>query len=301
MFSNVVVGVDEQGSWRDALALAKQLTREDGRLTLAHVYIFRADPRLRRGYTTEDEAAEKHRAEKLLESALSEAGIEAHLRSRGSTSVGRGLHELVEHLGADLLVVGSSPQGLLGRVLLRDDVHAALSGAPCAIGIAPAGYEQHPPIRKVGVGYDGSPESEVALASARKLAAALDATLSGLEVVSLPFWLLIGPVTTDGATIEEVVNAARERVASLRDIQPNAAYGHPAEELALYSRSVDLLVVGSRGYGPVGRLVHGSIAQKLARTARCALLVLPRGADRAAAPEAGDRDADESPVAATVK
>ncbi|MGZ4219428.1 MAG: universal stress protein [Solirubrobacteraceae bacterium] len=119
IFSNVAVGVDEQGSWRDALALAKQLTREDGRLTLAHVDIFRADFRLRRGYTTEDEAAEKHRAEKLLESALSKAGIEAQLRSRGSTFVGRGRHELVEHLGADLLVVGSSRQGLLGRVLLR--------------------------------------------------------------------------------------------------------------------------------------------------------------------------------------
>ena len=298
MFSNVVVGVDEQGSWRDVLALAKQLTSEDGRLTPAHVYIFRADSRLRRGYTTEDEAAERHRAEKLLESALSEAGIEAHLRSRGSTSVGRGLHELVEHLGADLLVVGSSRQGLLGRVLLRDDVRAALSGAPCAIGIAPAGYVQHPPIRRVGV---GSPESEVALASAGELAAALDATLSWLEVVSLPFWLFTGPVTTDGATIEEVVNKARERVASLRDIQPHAAYSHPAEELSLYSRSVDLLVVGSPGYGPVGRLVHGSVSQKLARTARCALLVFPRGADRADAPEASDRDADESPVAGTVK
>ena len=33
---NVVVGVDEPGSRHDALALAKQLTREDGRLTVAH-------------------------------------------------------------------------------------------------------------------------------------------------------------------------------------------------------------------------------------------------------------------------
>ena len=59
--------------------------------------------------------------------------------------------------------------------------------------------------------------------------------------------------------------------------------------------------VGSPGYEPVGRLVHGSVSQKLARTARCALLVFPRGADRADAPEASDRDADESPVAGTVK
>jgi hypothetical protein len=39
-----------------------------------------------------------------------------------------------------------------------------------------------------------------------------------------------------------------------------------------------LLVVGSRSYGPIGRLVHGSVSQQLARTARCPLLVLTRAA-----------------------
>jgi hypothetical protein len=39
------------------------------------------------------------------------------------------------------------------------------------------------------------------------------------------------------------------------------------------------LVVGSRGYGPVGRLIHGSTSQQLARTARCPLLVLARSID----------------------
>jgi len=39
---------------------------------------------------------------------------------------------------------------------------------------------------------------------------------------------------------------------------------------------VDLLVVGSRSYGPVKRLVVGSTSNYLERHARCALLVLPR-------------------------
>ena len=64
----------------------------------------------------------------------------------------------------------------------------------------------------------------------------------------------------------------------LGGVEPHAGHGEPAEELALYSRSVDLLVIGSRGYGPIGRVVHGSTAEKLARTARCPLLVLTRGA-----------------------
>jgi len=65
-------------------------------------------------------------------------------------------------------------------------------------------------------------------------------------------------------------------IESWRSVVWRHAYGVPAEELALYSASLDLSVVGSRGYGPIGRLVHGSTSQKLARTARCPLLVLPR-------------------------
>ncbi|HTP21823.1 MAG TPA: universal stress protein [Solirubrobacteraceae bacterium] len=40
--------------------------------------------------------------------------------------------------------------------------------------------------------------------------------------------------------------------------------------------TIDLLVVGSRGYGPIGRLVHGSTSRALADAARCPLLVLTR-------------------------
>jgi nucleotide-binding universal stress UspA family protein len=59
---------------------------------------------------------------------------------------------------------------------------------------------------------------------------------------------------------------------------PTLDTGGAAEELALYGASVDLLIVGSRGYGPIGRLVHGSTSQRLTRIARCPLLVLSRAA-----------------------
>jgi Universal stress protein family len=51
---------------------------------------------------------------------------------------------------------------------------------------------------------------------------------------------------------------------------------HPAEELACWGDTVDLLVVGSRGFGPVGRLVHGSTSRGLLQTAHWPLLVLTR-------------------------
>jgi len=67
--------------------------------------------------------------------------------------VRRGLHELCEVTGADLLAVGSSRRGLLGRVLLGDDMQAALDGAPCAIAIATTNYSHEPvAMREIGVG-----------------------------------------------------------------------------------------------------------------------------------------------------
>ena len=75
-----------------------------------------------------------------------------------------------------------------------------------------------------------------------------------------------------------LVEDALERIAALGGVEPHAAYGQPAEELALYSASLDLLIVGARGYGAVGRLIHGTTSQQLAHTARCPLLVLTRAA-----------------------
>lgn len=82
----------------------------------------------------------------------------------------------------------------------------------------------------------------------------------------------------DAVALAKKLVGADGVVASLGDVGPHAAYGHPAEELALYSASLDLLVVGSRGYGPIGRLIHGSTSHRLAHSARCPLLVLPRAA-----------------------
>jgi nucleotide-binding universal stress UspA family protein len=199
--------------------------------------------------------------------------------------VGRGLHELAEVAGADLLVIGSSRRGLLGRVLIRDDTRAALNGAPCAVAIAPTGYCRAPAaMREVGVGYDGSPESHGALTLARLVAAEHHARLSAFQAVATPAYLghLMSAAPIEAVGIPRDLEQARERITALGGVEPHSAYGDPVEELTLYSASLDLLVVGSRGYGPLGRLVYGGVAQRLARTARCPLLVLTRSARTAA-------------------
>ena len=165
---------------------------------------------------------------------------------------------------------------------LGDETRAALNGAPSAVAVAPAGYAAAPHVmREIGVGYNGSPESEHALRVARDLAAESGARLSAFQAVAVPSYVTRGRTAVDGTPIKDLVDEARKRIGDLGDVEPHAAYGRPAEELALYSASLDLLVVGSRDYGPVGRLVHGSTTHHLARSARCPLLVLTRAARRA--------------------
>lgn len=284
-FENVVVGVDGGDGGRDAIALARALVAPGGRLTLAHVYF--GESYAWRGSNAIYDLVERERAGDLLREARRETGLDASLRWHGASSPGRGLHELAETLHADLLVVGSSRRGLMGRVLSGDDTRAALNHAPCAVAIAPAGYaRQTVAIREIGVGYNGSPESEHALGVARDIAAQRHAKLSAFEAVSMPSYSYSGPIEYHEDMTEEMVQRAQERVAAVQDVEPHAAYGVPAVELALFSASVDLLVIGSRSYGPLGRLVHGSTTQQLARRAACPLLVLTRAARRADASRA---------------
>src|SRR3954454_969104 len=286
MFKQIVVGVDGREGGRDAVALAQLLLAAGGELTLAPVVS--ADPDPRRGAGAAWGAPEAQRAEALLEAVREETGVEAHLCWRASASGGRGLHELCDVIGADLMAVGSSRRGLLGRVLIGDDTSAALNGASCSIAVAPTNYsQQSPALREIGVGYDGSPESAHALSVARMLAGASGAKLSALEVVSVPSAAFLGPGAVDN-TPRRLLEDERGRIAALGDVEPRAAYGQPAEELALYSASLDLLIVGSRGYGPIGRLIHGSTSQQLAHKARCPLLVLAR----TARPSAADQPAE---------
>ena len=289
MFKNVIVGVDGQEGGRDALALARVLVADGGQLTLAHVYP--GDPYVWRGGNPAYQAVEEDDARAVLETARREAKVDAQLRHIGDPRVGKGLHVLAERVGADLLVVGSSRRGLMSRVMMGDDTREALNGASSAVAIAPAGYAKDPKaMREIGVGYNGSPESVHALGVARELAREHCAKLSAFEAVSVPTFIEHGRSAADGEPLSDLVEQARERIAALGNVEAHAAYGRPPEELALYSASLDLLIVGSRDYGPLGRLVHGSTSQDLAHMARCPLLVLTRAARRVEVPEPATKE-----------
>ena len=277
MFRNVLVGVDGRQGGRDAIALARRLSTPETGFTLAHVYGL---PPGRGGALALP--YERADSEQLLERERELADLDAQLIVSGQTSVGRGLHELAEAKQADLLVVGSTRHALLGRVLMGDHCLAAVDGAPCAIAVAPRGYAQvaHG-LHRLGVGYDGTAEGEHALAVARELAEP-DGTIRALWVVSLPTVQAEKPIPADWPKeINALIELHTDRLAQVEGVHGIVCYGGPREELAQFSQDLDLLIVGSRPYGPLGRLFHSSVSRYLVQHASCPLLVLRRSVYKA--------------------
>ena len=289
MFKKVLVGVDGGDGGLDAIALARLLAAADAELTLANVYP--SEPVAWRGASGAYEAVEREGASALLEEARKAAGVEAKLRWHPAPDVGRGLHEMAEEYASDLIVVGSSRKGRLGRVFHGDDTRHALNGAPCAVAIAPIGYRgAHPEFKKVGLGYNESPESEQALAAASELATEHGASLFAMEVIDMPARYIVGPAFPDKHAVADMLHQAMQRIEQHEGVTPEAVAGVPAEELGRFSETVDLMVIGSRNYGPIGRVVYGSTAHDLSRAARTPLLVLTRQAVRS-----GDTPAEAEP------
>jgi nucleotide-binding universal stress UspA family protein len=212
------------------------------------------------------------------------------------SSVARGLHEAALEGRANLVVVGSCHRGKLGQVVAGNDTLCTLHGAPCAVAIAPKGYSTTAHrLAVIGVGSDGSPESDQALSAARALAARLGSRIKAMAVVPLgavPYGESVHDNWPDIA--KQLADEELRRLNGLRDVEGDVTYGEAGKELASFGSQVDLLMVGSRSVGRLVRWLTGSASDYLARHAPCALLVFPRSASEPRQRQAAERGAEAS-------
>jgi nucleotide-binding universal stress UspA family protein len=278
MFKRILIAVDGKPGGRDAMALARALASSDTSITLTNVYGAGLMPGRGAALLLADE---RSRCLKFLEAEREILGLPADLHPYASHSIGDALHELAGVIDADLLIVGASRRRRLGRAMLGNDTISALNGAPCAVAIAPRQYATAASgIHAIGVGCDSSPESERALAIARDLAHDLDATTVALAVVSCDAISTQDPDPDNWPEVTRRLTDARRARLQRLGVEARVLTGEPSEELEALGREVDLLVVGSRGYGLGGRLLYGSTSNYLAHRVRCPLLVVPRAALR---------------------
>ena len=283
----IVVGVERNERSRDALALARTLARAVGtRLILVAVYPVGGRSAVLPPHAHATAMAEE--AEATLEwAARPLGGVRATLRAVPCTSVTRGLQQVAEEEDALAIVVGPSHRGTLGHVLPGAVGERLLHGAPCPVAVAPLGYwsDAFRGIRNIGLGFVATPEADEALCAAVGIALRTGAAIRALSVVDLPAGVTMG----FGWDYGKLAQLARDDlsqslvrtlgdVTSPVEISGEVVDGYADDELARLSEEVDLLVCGSRGRGPIGQVMLGSVAAGVLRKARCPVLVVPRGA-----------------------
>ena len=284
MARNIVIAVDTKERTLDALALGRVLTdatRAPAVLVTVFPYLPLDDPLLPELTAVRDEARAT-----LLELGASEGVDVADAHVIAGNFAARELQHMTEAPDTGLIVVGSTTRGPIGRLLVGGVGERLLAGAACPVAVAPRGYADDRPSRLecIGVGVDASDEARRALDAAVALARASGARL---RVITAFQPLVFGGVTTTAlpsASVNEVMrNELRARheaaIAEARASVETAGRfldGLAEEVLEAESEDVDLLVTGSRGYGPLGAVLLGSVTGALFRNATCPVLVTPR-------------------------
>jgi len=282
MFTRIVAGYAGDRAGRDAAVLAAELA---GRLDAELIFAFPYHPLL----ATVSAAVAQERVQSELRTLLGGQGPAARAEYHWSNASwpARALHELAAFAGAQLIVLGAAPERLERR---RPWLMGRLAhGAPCAIGVAPEGYADRPRHEPtaVGVGLTDSAEARAALALGEQLARAAGAELRVIAGSSL------GPALVGHAfsspslpPVEDelymATKSAAERLVAglgpLERVRLDVRRGDPSAILIEASRGLDLLILGSRAYGPLRHVLLGGVSAPVMREAHCPVLVLPRGA-----------------------
>lgn len=229
-------------------------------------------------------------------SAIVDAGVERFLAA-GFKADGRVLEgapgkqivDLVEEDWHELTVLGAGSKSWMGHLLLGSVSSYVLHSAPNSVLIVHETIAATETAR-VLFGTDGSRGSTVALSDYMDFADPTRCDTTAMAVGQLPLEDFIPtvpiPPTIDPEVAEKLKQASEDRsarlaesaVTRLRDEHFTATgrslLGHPTSVLLEEADKgrYDMVVVGSRGLGPVRRALLGSVSDKLARHTRAALI-----------------------------
>jgi len=221
---------------------------------------------------------------------LRSRGHDVDARVAAAASVGAGLHDAARRGRTGLIVIGPSHHGTVGRVLLGTTAGGFLHGAPCPVAVATREYRgPERTFGRIGVAYVDTADGREALLAATTVARRAGAQLHILTVAEagVPPESLVMPgygvkelFAERHETAERALARAVATVPEDLDVEPIVLDGDPVSALATASSELDLLICGSRGYGPLGSVLLGSVSKPLLHRAASPVLVIPRGRER---------------------
>jgi len=290
MKPKVLIGYDGSPEGEDALGLGGRISEVlDARPLVATVITQPRDGT----EAGEFDAAVTSFCEPLFAKARERLdGLDVQEQSTVNDSPAAGIYELTDWLKPTAIVIGSTRHGTAGRVQVGTVGGSLRAGVHSTVAVAPRGYAEDGAsgLDRIGVAVDGSSESWRALSAAAYLAERSGKSLHVLSVMGEPHYVLGGLLSPFGP--EEyrefkeqewgrVYQSGVDRLPDDVVTEPQLLHGEPAEALTEAAGDLDLLVLGSRGYGPVKGTLLGSVSSRVMAAAPCAVMVVPRGAGAA--------------------
>jgi nucleotide-binding universal stress UspA family protein len=293
MSKPILVGFDPTSADRAPVRFAVAASRFTGApLLVVAVYADAAIvERVVNGQMEDDLATDARSGLEHIRQELRDQGVRAECHAVSGRSAPAGLHAAAEQFGAGLLVIGSTTRGRVGRVLPGSTAERLMHGAPCAIAVVPAGWERGSGLWSLGIAYTDTPEGREALETGLIGARRADAKVRVLTAVKPRGFGREGgdrpgeEVTTFDETGTEIARMTREIEAAAAahgpgvEVETDISAQDPADFLIAASENVDMLVCGSRGYGPTRAVLLGGVSRKVTAAAACPVLVLARGAE----------------------
>jgi nucleotide-binding universal stress UspA family protein len=187
-----------------------------------------------------------------------------------------------------MVIVGTKQEAGLARALLGSITERLLHGATAPVTVVPPGWRQAAPdqISRIGVAYVDTRDGREALRVAVRVALRIPARLTLYSVLgqsSERYSYLVGR-TDEQAFLDKARDSYGIALGFAAagvppELEPRTVLleGAVVESLAaLGPDDVDMLVCGSRGYGPARRVLLGGVSSRLIRRARLPVAVVPR-------------------------
>lgn len=214
-------------------------------------------------------------------------GIDVSFLQVANRTAGRGLLEAIEQTGADVLVVGPSSDGALGRVVLGSTSDCLLHASPVPVAIPPRGYRlSKTGLARITCAYSGTSESAQTV---QRVATLAKGRRVALRVVSFAVrgHTMYPPsvgLHTEDSILQTWVKQLREMQAKLKtdgivseDVELEVAAGDGWDQAlgATEWEDGDLLVLGTTSHRLIKSVFLGSHGAKIIRYSPVPVVVLP--------------------------
>jgi len=187
--------------------------------------------------------------------------------------------QVAEEEGADLIVLGNEKRSKVEQVLLGGMRAKVIDRSPCDVMLVPEMSEIR--FGKILVGVHGTPASNAAGMRALQLAVSYGSQVHALTAIDVPTdrslrYGVLKDARQKGFKALEAIAREGERlgVEVITELQEATA----EKCLLSYAEAKDIqhIILGSKGYSGVGDILLGSVIERVALRASCAIQVVKR-------------------------